>query len=238
MRSKKKSLIIIALFFILGLIAGLWYHGSWLTASTKNNPGDYIVLLHGLGRTSWSMHILGVRLAKQGYRIINANYPSTKDSIEHLSDTYLADALDRDYKDTTRRIHFVTHSMGGPMVRYFLTTHKIEHLGRAVMIAPPSKGSELADIWSASKRLSASMGPAIHEMTTYKNSLVNTLPPPYYEVGIIAGKRDEKISVENTKLEGMKDFLIVNREHTFIMIAKEVTDATIHFLKNGNFKPE
>ena len=230
---KLSSFIIIVFCFGLGIIT--FYRGSWVTTSTKNNPGQYVVLLHGLRRSSWSMHILGANLAKKGYRIINVNYPSTTDTIENLANNYLAKEIERHYLDKSKQINFVTHSMGGAVVRYFLGEYKFENLNRVVMIAPPSRGAEAADIWSKDKKMRTKVGPAIDQMTTNMNSLVNQLPPPYYEVGIIAGERDEKVSIENTKLEGMKDFLLVNSKHTFIMIATEVIEASARFLQNGKF---
>lgn len=121
------------------------------------------------------------------------------------------------------------------MVRYFLAHHELEGMHRLVMLAPPNKGSKLADRWIGSTLIGRVMGPALEELTTDEKSLVNTLPIPTYEVGIIAGAYDEKVSPEQAQLDGVQDFLVVPKEHTWIMNAPEVLDAVVHFLDEGKF---
>lgn len=206
-----------------------------LDRSITHNHGEYVVLLHGLGRTTYSMHTVGLELAKKGYRVINLAYPTRSNTIEHLVEKHLKDELAEKYTDRDEKINFVTHSMGGIMVRYFLAHNELENVGRVVMLAPPNNGSEAADRWSHTIFMSAIMGPALKELTTEEDSFVHKLPIPYYDVGIIAGEYDEKISVDRTKLAGMKDFLIVPREHTFIMNDRRVITSVVHFLYTGNF---
>src|SRR3954470_23157611 len=63
----------------------------WRSAALSPNgvsakqPGDYVVLLHGLGRTAWSMKGLEWDLRKEGYKVINVSYPSTRLSIQDAS---------------------------------------------------------------------------------------------------------------------------------------------------------
>ena len=167
--------------------------------------------------------------------MINIHYPTRSDTVENLTEKYLKPELAEKCTDETKKINFVTHSIGGIMVRYFLSKNEPANLGKVVMLAPPNQGSKAADKWSKNKFMKAVMGPAMNEMTTKEDSLVNTLPSPWYEVGVIAGEYDEKASVEKTRLKGMKDFLIVPTEHTYIMNNDEVIDAVIRFLKEGNF---
>jgi len=202
----------------------------------KQNNGDYIVLLHGLGRTSRSMKKLEKVLNKDGYQPININYPTRNDKIEDIVEKYLKTELKEKCLDRNRKINFITHSMGGILVRYFLASNKLDNLGKVIMLAPPNKGSETANKWANRKIGKYILGPAISQLTSFKNSFVNNLPKPSYELGIIAGKYDGKVSIEKTQLEGAKDFLIVPRFHTFIMNANEVTAAIELFLKKGSFK--
>lgn len=206
-----------------------------LEKSIVENNGDYVVLLHGLGRSSLSMQKIGIYLSKKGYKIINMNYPSRSDNIENLVEYYLKKELKDKYTDRTKKINFVTHSMGGIMVRYFLANNEMENLGRVVMLAPPNKGSEKVDDLRNSNIMNFIMGPAVKEMATDKSSFVNRLSFPEYEVGIIAGEYDKKVSVEKTKLENMKDFFVVKESHTFIMRSGEVIDAVECFLEFGRF---
>ena len=131
----------------------------------------------------------------------------------------------------------VTHSMGAILVRYLLSIEPIEQLDKVVMIAPPNRGSVLADelIQGREKYVE---GFALPQLSTSEHSFVNTLPQPDYTVGVIAGKYDKKVSVDRTTLDTMTAFIIVPRHHTWIVNAKEVIDATIQFLDHGTFSSQ
>ena len=203
--------------------------------SSALHTNEYVILLHGLGRTRFSMNNLKKHLTQQGYHVINIGYPSTKYTIQDIAEKYVKTTLAKKCLDKNKKINFVTHSMGGVIVRYFLANQHIENLGRVVMLAPPNHGGEAADTWSAYTITRMIMGPALSEMTTAANSFVNTLPLPNYEVGIIAGDCDKKVSAEKTKLKTMKDFILVPSNHTWIIRNKRATTAVIHFLTQGNF---
>ncbi|MBD3330262.1 alpha/beta hydrolase [Candidatus Peregrinibacteria bacterium] len=196
---------------------------------------DYIILLHGFLRTSASMKKLEKHLSKKGYKVINLNYPSKKHNIADLSQNFLAQAIKKNCTDKSKRIHFVTHSMGGILVRYFLAKNKLKNLGRIVMLAPPNKGSKLADILSKSKLTKRILGPALKELKTDNKSLIQSLPPANYELGIIAGKFDAKVPPKNSKLKGMKDFLTIPCTHAFIMNKPKTITATKDFIETGKF---
>ncbi|MBP6859261.1 MAG: alpha/beta fold hydrolase [Candidatus Magasanikbacteria bacterium] len=235
MKKILRYLFYIIVITVLFLGVFLFYETHAVSKSLTDNKGEYVVLLHGLGRTSFSMQKLATSLSRKGYRVINFNYASRSDTIENLVKKDLINELDKKYTDKDRKINFVTHSMGGVMVRYYLATNEVENLHRVVMLAPPNKGSETADKWANNRFVNFFMGPALRELTTNENSFVNKLPLPNYDVGIIAGKYDEKVSQERTALENMKDFLVVEREHTWIMNGDEVISAITKFLNIGQF---
>ncbi|HRH23363.1 MAG TPA: alpha/beta fold hydrolase [Candidatus Magasanikbacteria bacterium] len=234
----KKILIVIGILIAINTLSfGIYFlYNNHIINRSIQNDGEYVFLLHGLGRTSLSMQRLGVHLAKKGYRVVNVNYPSRSDSIENLVEKSLKPTLEEKYTDKERQINFVTHSMGGIIVRYYLAHNELEGMHRLVMLAPPNKGSGLADTWLKGSIIRRIMGPALEELTTDQKSLVNTLPSPEYEVGIIAGEHDEKVSVDQTQLDSATAFLMVPKEHTWIMNAPEVLDAVVLFLKEGKFK--
>lgn len=201
----------------------------------NTNKKAYVVLLHGLARTSRSMVKIENVLKDSGYMVINLNYPSRKDKIENLANIYLKKNLKEQCPDHSRQIHFVTHSLGGIVVRYFLANNKLKNLGRVIMVAPPNKGAKLADFFSRFSIANEIAGPALKQLKTGTRSLPNRILPPKYEVGIIAGKYDMKVPANYAKLKNVKDFLLVPSAHTFIMRARKVTAGILKFLETGRF---
>jgi pimeloyl-ACP methyl ester carboxylesterase len=209
-----------------------------------------VVLVHGLGRTALSMKGLDWALTKEGYRVINASYPSTRLSVQDAADDWLVGLLQEQAFDRATKIHFVTHSLGGIILRHYLAEHPIENLGRVVMLAPPNRGSELVDQLRHKPLYKFLTGPAGQQLGTEPSSLPNRLGPATFELGIIAGDRslnprfsawilgpdDGKVSVRSTRLHGMQDFLIVHHSHTWMMWRSAVTGAVVRFLKCGSFQ--
>jgi len=208
-----------------------------------------IILLHGLARTSHSMDKAGKLLAAYGYKIINVGYPSRKYNIETLAINTIAPTLKQCASKDILKIHFLTHSMGGILVRYYLSTQLIDKLGRVVMLAPPNQGSEVVDKLAGWPVFNVINGPAGLQMGTGKNSLPNTLGPVNFPTGIIAGDKtvnpllsqlfpdtnDGKVSVSRTQVQGMKDFIVMPYSHTFMMQREAVIEQALHFIQQGYF---
>jgi triacylglycerol lipase len=213
--------------------------------STEN-----IILLHGLCRTTHSMTKMQHALTEAGYTVWNVDYPSRTALIQTLADDAIGKAVANCQQNGATRIDFVTHSMGGILVRSYLARHNIPDLGRVVMIAPPNQGSEVVDKLGGLHLFKWINGPAGNELGTDKHSVPNQLGPANFPVGIIAGDRsinwinslfmipgpnDGKVSVERAKLAGMKDFIVIHATHTFIARNNEAIRQTIAFLQNGKF---
>jgi pimeloyl-ACP methyl ester carboxylesterase len=210
---------------------------------------EEVVLLHGLARTDRSLRPLEKRLSAAGFRVHNLRYPSTELPPERLVEN-LHQQLEACCASAPR-LHFVTHSLGGILVRAYLAEHSLPNLGRVVMLAPPNRGSEFVDGLGDSGLFQAAFGPTAAELGTGPDSLPNRLPPPRFEFGVIAGTRsvnpvsglvvpgpsDGTVSVESTRLPGMADFITVPTSHTFIMQSETVATYTIEFLRNGRFEP-
>ena len=218
-------------------------------AGAADAQAEVVVLLHGLGRSDRSMRPLADRLGAAGYAVRNLDYPSTE-----LTPEQLTALLERELASccaAAPRLHFVTHSLGGVLVRAYLAQHRPANLGRVVMLAPPNHGSELVDSLESSL-LRALLGPTAMELGTGAQSLPNRLPPPWFEVGVIAGTRslsplgayvvpgedDGTVSVASTRLEGMRDFLEVDASHSFIMRDAQVGAQVVEFLRAGHFRVE
>jgi pimeloyl-ACP methyl ester carboxylesterase len=214
--------------------------------------GDYVVLLHGLGRSAWSMKRLEWALAREGYRVVNVSYPSTRLSVEDAASVSLAGILREHVEDHDVKVHFVTHSLGGIVLRQYLAGQSLTNLGRVVMLAPPNQGSELVDKLRRNGLFRFVTGPAGQQLGTDAAALPKRLGPAEFDLGIIAGNRslnplfsawlpgpdDGKVSVASTKLEGMEDFLAVPCSHTWLPWRGSVTRAVAQFLARGRFSPE
>lgn len=211
---------------------------------------ECVVLLHGLARTNRSMLKIEKALKATGYDVLNRNYPSRKKTIELLSTTTIEQAIQHCHENfQPQRIHFVSHSMGSILIRFYLAQHKINNLGRVVMLAPPNAGSELVDRLSRFQLFTLINGPAGKQLGTDASSLPNSLGPVDYEVGVIAGNKslnllsyalipgenDGKVSTQNARLKGMADYLVLPYTHTFMMNRPQVIEQTIHFLQQGRF---
>jgi len=209
---------------------------------------DNVILLHGFGRTSRAMSRIAFELNKD-YTVINKTYPSRKHSIERLADLALSAALEECNRNQQGKIHFVTHSLGGILLRYYLEHRQIENLGRTVMLGPPNQGTELSDFLNRIGFVERVIGPASLQLGTSDQNIPKQLGAVNFELGIIAGTKhnnpifasliegenDGKISVANSKVAGMKDHLVLPVTHTFMMQNKTVIDQVKYFLENGRF---
>ena len=210
---------------------------------------EYVILLHGLARTHKSMAKLEKHLINNNYKVLNLKYPSTSKKIEEIAEKELAKAIDSCRKSGAEKIHFVTHSMGGIVVRYYLEHYDLPELGRVVMLSPPNNGSEVVDKLKKFFIFKWLNGPAGQQLGTDKNSMPQKLGKVDFDLGIITGDRtinfilsflipgpdDGKVSVKNAQTEGMKDFIVIHSPHPFIMKNSKVIMQTIAFLKNGEF---
>lgn len=219
-----------------------------LSAQSALANAACVVLLHGLARTENSMNDMEEALIGQGYKVVNTGYPSRKHPIEILAKEAIGSALRKCGSDS--EINFVTHSMGGILVRQYLSQHEISLLNHVVMLAPPNKGSEVVDALGHFPGYQLLNGEAGLQLGTDENSLPNLLGSANFDLGVIAGtssynlilstiipgEDDGKVSVERTRLFGMNDHLELPVTHTFIMNDDEVISQVIYYLKEGEFR--
>jgi len=220
-----------------------------ISSPTLSAP-ETVILLHGLCRTGHSMAKMERALTNAGYKVQNISYPSRMASIQQLADDAIGKAVANCQRDSAAKIDFVTHSLGGILVRSYLARHSLSSLGRVVMLAPPNQGSEVVDKLGWTFVFKWLNGPAGNELGTDAHSTPNRLGPATYPVGVIAGDRsinwinsllipgrdDGKVSIERTKLAGMSDHLVIHTAHPFIMKNREAIRQAICFLQSGRFK--
>lgn len=224
---------------------------SYLTVRSPEIQSAYtdsVVLLHGLVRHAESMDKMSRNLTKAGYRVCNIDYPSRYFPVATLAKEFVLPRIQECQLNNTGRLHFVTHSMGGIIVRALgdsLSTHQLGHL---VMLSPPNQGLELSDRSKDSWLAYQINGPAGQELGTASDALPNRLDKPVMPFGVIAAKGsnslmsffipgddDGKVSLEKMKLAGMRDFIGLNSTHSFMMQDWEVIEQVLYFLAYGKF---
>src|SRR6516225_7724916 len=147
-----------------------------------------VVLLHGIGRTHRWLWKLERALQQAGFATLNLDYASRKKPLELLA-ADIDVAVRHFAEETSGPLHFVGHSMGGLLARVYIAKYRPERLGRVVMLGTPNGGSEIADRLHDRALYRAYYGPAGQQLTTRLDSALTSLPPPDYDVGVIAGNR-------------------------------------------------
>jgi triacylglycerol lipase len=208
---------------------------------------DTVVLLHGLGRGPWGLKVLEWRLERAGYRVHNIGYDTRSPTIEAAAAS-VHEQVAACCAEASE-IHFVTHSLGGLVLRSLLSEHAVPNAGRAVQLAPPNEGSEIVDLFRGNPLFRFVLGPLAPQLGTRSADVPRSLPPLPIPFGVIAGDRwwnpvggvllpspnDGTVSVESTRHLEMADHLVVPHTHTFIMNSRAVADAIRAFLETGRF---
>ncbi|MGB0504929.1 MAG: esterase/lipase family protein [Pikeienuella sp.] len=205
---------------------------------------ECVALLHGLARGPDSMLVMENALTSAGYKVVNVGYPSRVETLESLIDTVPERGLSG---CNPLHTHFVTHSMGGLLVRGYTARHPEMPVGRVVMLGPPNQGSAIVDQLRDTPGFELFNGPAGVSLAT--DGLPPKLGPAQAEIGVIAGDRslnpifswlidgddDGKVSVAATHLPGQSDHITLPVTHTFMMNDPMVIAQTILFLQTGSF---
>lgn len=213
---------------------------------------DGVVLLHGISRTARSFRRMELALQAAGFATLNLDYDSRRKPLDALADD-IHPAVELFANGLGGSVHFVCHSMGGLVARVHLARHRPPRLGRVVMLGTPNGGSEIADRLRNLAAYRAFFGPAGQQLVTRRDAATSAmLPEVDYAIGVIAGDRsiypitsmalprphDGRVSVANTKLDGMAGHIVIRTSHPQLVRNREVIAQTIAFLRDGNFEAD
>jgi pimeloyl-ACP methyl ester carboxylesterase len=221
-------------------------------SAAKNMPamsGKVALLIHGIGRSSKSFDAMARTLTEDGYTVVSFDYPSTRVPIQESAE-YLHHVIES--LVGVESIDIVVHSMGGLVLRSYLQKHNDTRLHRAVMLGVPNNGAQLADFLKNNPVFRMILGPAGQQLVTESDGLINGLPAPDFEFGVLAGGRgaargynpllpgdnDSTVTVASTRLPGARDFICLPVIHTFLMTDPQAIKATCCFLTHGRFSQD
>lgn len=209
--------------------------------------GPAVVLIHGITRSSKVADTMKKRLQKEGYTVFAFGYPSTHIDIP-TSAGYLRRAIAS--LRGIEKIHIVAHSMGGLIVRSYLSGKHDKRIGRMVMVGTPNNGAWMADKLKDNSLFQFFYGPAGQQLVSDKGGFIDRLPTPKFPFAIVAGARgtadgynefepgddDGIVSVTSARLPGAADFITVKCTHSFLMGHTPTIDAATCFLKTGRLR--
>ena len=213
-----------------------------------------VILIHGLGRFKSSMTKLEKAFINADFDVVNWSYSSTKLNITDIANKLYG--VVKVNSENYSNVYFVTHSLGGIVVRRMMAIYKINNLDGIVMIAPPNNASAFARWILKYPITKIIMGPAGQELMGQKHikkicavpksgvmiiagtkSLSINNPNSWISQSVLKKPHDGTVTVEETKLPNMEKFITVKASHTFIASNSDVIRETVEFLKNKPLFP-
>jgi len=211
---------------------------------------ECVVLIHGFGRTSHCFKKMSANLEDNGYKTIAIDYPSRSLHVFQLAEQFILPQIQKEAANCSK-VHFVGYSMGGIIIRYILSNHRPKNLGRVVFVATPNSGAEVINAFTKYTWFQTIFGPAVQDISV-GSKFMESLPDKVdYETGVISGnfsinpftslfilpgEDDGTVSVESTKIKGMKDQITVHSAHRAIVYNEQVIEETFEFIRNGKFR--
>lgn len=219
---------------------GYRFHKIESVAPSCKRGTKAVFLVHGWGVRAVAMARLASALADEGFTVYNYDYPTSKRNIEAHAETFLS--LYRRILSTENLAEacFVTHSMGGILLRAALAQMSEAECRRVeaiVMLGPPNRGSVLA--FFGKSKVARGINASLADMTPTPDSYVRNIPPPPFlpPVGIIAAKFDGKVTLGNTFLpDGLPcERIVVPCTHPGLRNPKYTLAPILAFFRSKSF---
>ncbi len=202
-----------------------------------------VVVVHGLWMPGPETAVLRRRLAAAGfaphpfrYRSVAARLDDSAAGLAGLVDALGAPAVD-----------LVGYSLGGVVVLAMLERVRPAHSGRVVCLGSPLRGSlsaeRLARLPGGGRVLGAGMRDLVARggFDAWRGAqpvgvVAGDLALSFGRLlGPLPGPNDGTVMVEETRLDGAADHIVVHASHTTLMFSRRVADETVHFLRHGAF---
>lgn len=212
----------------------------WHEVRHRPGSGDRVVLLHGLWRSVWAMETPARYLNEAGFETLSIPYSSFRKSLPEI-----VEEVEERISPSDKRTHFITHSMGGIVLRCLASRRPDRVTGRIVMLAPPNQGSEIVDWLEDSLLGRCFLGPGGRSLST--KGVREEVPQFSREHGVdvimgrrravpvfsflLEGENDGIVTVDGGRLPGVRRFEVVDADHTFMMANPEVLE---HLAKSLN----
>ena len=217
--------------------------------SVSDSPvpeNECVILIHGFNKTASDMSSLEKFLRASGYHTECPTLLTTFSTVEEC--TALFEQEFPKIAGKYDRIHLVGHSMGGLIIRTFLSRNHVPNLGRCVLIATPNQGTDLADFVARYFKFSLLLFRSIEDFQPGGLPIPSPMQAPSPEIGVIAGsdsnlllgklidgENDGRVPVDGVSFPGMKDFAVTPYGHHNIHHTTEVAILVRDFLRNGTF---
>jgi triacylglycerol lipase len=215
----------------------------------KTEASYKVYLVHGYGGLGLELGKIQLSLKKNGFTSEIYKYPSLREDVDTVANELFTKIRNEGF-DT---VSFVTHSMGALVVRalyeHLQPNVQFPVIHRIVTIAPPNKGSPIADFLNKYNFLKCLTGPNMVNLTTNPITGADKYPLPTCEVGIIIGITDDTrwgivllngvndgiVLAKSTMLGIEKERVYVSASHVGLLFKKKVKRHVIGFLKNSTF---
>ena len=198
----------------------------------------HVILLHGLWMGPWSMSLLGRRLRQAGFETEFVGYSSVQGGPEEA-------ILNLAGRVKHGPCHVVAHSLGGLIALAALERYPSLPVERVVCLGSPLCGSATATGFGRLPGIGDALGRSAPLLERGCRAWHGQA-----EVGVVAGRRpfglgrlisrfdceyDGTVSVDETRLEGLADHVVVEASHTGMLVTPEVVRQAVAFLESGHF---
>jgi pimeloyl-ACP methyl ester carboxylesterase len=201
-----------------------------------------VLVVHGLWMNGLETHWLRQRLAARGFDARAFSYHSL-----HADLPEVVAALEAQVRALPPPVHLVGHSLGGVMLLALFERVTDLPEGRVVLLGSPVNGSCAATAVSRWPIGPAVLGRLALQELVGERRRCWTQPR---DLGVIAGctsagmgrfvsnlpePNDGTVAVDETRISGMTEHLVLPVTHTGMMLSSEVADRTARFLTGGQF---